>query len=97
MVFSRVGPNQSVEWGQIRVSKSSTFRFHWVVASGGIQDKEFTPYIILARNNARWNTISSLAYEHTCTFGLFTACRKNLRLKNNQLSTTDEHFVRRQE
>lgn len=22
MVFSRVGPNQSIEWGQIRVSKS---------------------------------------------------------------------------
>ncbi len=23
MVFSRVGPNQSIEWGQIRVSKSA--------------------------------------------------------------------------
>lgn len=22
MVFSRVGPNQSIEWGQIRISKS---------------------------------------------------------------------------
>ena len=24
MVFSKVGPNQSIEWGQIRVSKSET-------------------------------------------------------------------------
>ena len=23
MVFSRVGPNQSIEWGQIRISKSA--------------------------------------------------------------------------
>jgi len=23
MVFSKVGPNQSIEWGQIRVSKSA--------------------------------------------------------------------------
>jgi hypothetical protein len=23
MVFSRVGPNQSIEWGQIRISKST--------------------------------------------------------------------------
>jgi hypothetical protein len=36
--------------------------------------------------------MSSLGYEHTCTFGLFTACRKNLRLKNNQPSTSDERF-----
>jgi hypothetical protein len=27
MVFSKVGPNQSIEWGQIRVSKSKSFLF----------------------------------------------------------------------
>ena len=27
MVFSKVGPNQSIEWGQIRVSKSTVRRF----------------------------------------------------------------------
>jgi hypothetical protein len=26
MVFSKVGPNQSIEWGQIRVSKSDGLR-----------------------------------------------------------------------
>jgi hypothetical protein len=26
MVFSKVGPNQSIEWGQIRVSKSTLAR-----------------------------------------------------------------------
>jgi hypothetical protein len=28
MVFSRVGPNQSIEWGQIRVSKSVSAQVH---------------------------------------------------------------------
>jgi hypothetical protein len=27
MVFSKVGPNQSIEWGQIRVSKSGRLEF----------------------------------------------------------------------
>jgi hypothetical protein len=32
MVFSKVGPNQSIEWGQIRISKSriASSALHWL-------------------------------------------------------------------
>jgi hypothetical protein len=37
---------------------------------------------------------SSLAYAHTCTFGLFKVGRKNLRLTSSRSSSSDELFVR---
>jgi hypothetical protein len=35
MVFSRVGPNQSIEWGQIRISKSADTNTVEISAFGG--------------------------------------------------------------
>ena len=32
MVFSRVGPNQSIEWGQFRVSKSMRHKANVLIA-----------------------------------------------------------------
>jgi hypothetical protein len=37
--------------------------------------------VLLAAVN-RFPPWLSYAYEHTCTFGLFMACRKNLKLKS---------------
>jgi hypothetical protein len=35
MVFSRVGPNQSIEWGQIRISKSKAMNPDVTILSVG--------------------------------------------------------------
>jgi hypothetical protein len=51
---------------------------------------------VLSNSTLDGTLLDSLAYEHTCTLGLFKASRKNLKLKNIERSTLDGHSVRRQ-
>jgi len=51
---------------------------------------------VLSNSTHDGTLLDSLAYEHTCTLGLFKASRKNLKLKNIERSTLDGHSVRRQ-
>ena len=52
MVFSKVGPNQSIEWGQIRVSKSMIDKKRERNAQKDVQDSDKEVHSAVGRYGA---------------------------------------------
>ena len=74
----------SDEFPQIKVAVRAVF-FNKLLAAA-----------VLSNSTRDGTLLDSLAYEHTCTLGLFKASRKNPKLKNIERSHLDGHSVRRQ-